>query len=79
MISVWSPKRWATAIKTSEGVLLPEAVVVGAGHATLYASLAPGSNKQNPPGTGRTGATTENAARSLGVAQAVLAGPPQTR
>ena len=33
----------ATAIKTSEGVLLPETVVVGAGHATLYASLTPGN------------------------------------
>jgi hypothetical protein len=44
-------ERWsfggAAAIKTSEGVLLPEAVVVGAGHATLYASLMPG-NRQPP-------------------------------
>ncbi len=46
-------ERWsfggATAIKTSEGVLLPEAVVVGGGHATLYASLMPG-NSQPPRG-----------------------------
>jgi hypothetical protein len=51
-------ERWsfggATGIKTSEGVLLPEAVVVGAGHATLYASLAPG-NKQTPRGQGALG------------------------
>jgi hypothetical protein len=46
-------ERWsfggATAIKTSEGVLLPEAVVAGGGHATLYASLMPG-NSQSPRG-----------------------------
>ena len=51
-------ERWsfggATAIKTSEGVLLPEAVVVGAGHATLYTSLAP-SNNQTPSGQGALG------------------------
>ena len=42
-------ERWsfggATAIKTSAGVLLPETVVVGAGHATLYASLMPGNSQ----------------------------------
>jgi hypothetical protein len=42
-------RRWsfggATAIETSEGVLLPEAVIVGAGHATLYASLLPGNGQ----------------------------------
>lgn len=42
-------ERWsfggATAIKTSAGVLLPEAVVVGGGHATLYASLMPGNSQ----------------------------------
>ena len=42
-------ERWsfggATAIKTSEGMLLPEAVVVSPGHATLYASLTPGNSQ----------------------------------
>lgn len=40
----WSFGR-ATAIKTSVGVLLPEAVVVSGGHATLYASLMPGNSQ----------------------------------
>jgi len=42
-------ERWsfggATAIETSVGVLLPEAVVAGGGHATLYASLMPGNSQ----------------------------------
>ena len=44
-------ERWsfggATAIQTSVGVLLPEAVVVGGVHATLYASVLPGDSQ--PP------------------------------
>ena len=47
-------ERWsfggATAIKTSVGVLLPEAVVVSGGHATLYASLMPDNSQ---PSRGR--------------------------
>jgi hypothetical protein len=50
-------ERWsfggATAIATSVGVLLPEALVAGAGHATLYASLMPSGNAQ--PAAGRLG------------------------
>jgi hypothetical protein len=46
-------ERWsfggATVINTSVGVLLPEAVVVSGGHATLYASLMP-DNSQPPRG-----------------------------
>jgi hypothetical protein len=42
-------ERWsfggAAAIKTSAGVLLPEAVVIGASHALLYASLMPGTGQ----------------------------------
>jgi hypothetical protein len=42
-------ERWsfggATALKTSAGVLLPQAVVVGGGHATLYASLMPSTSR----------------------------------
>jgi hypothetical protein len=42
-------ERWsfggATAIRTSAGVLLPQAVVVGASHALLYASLMPGTSR----------------------------------
>jgi hypothetical protein len=45
-------ERWsfggAAAIKTSAGVLLPEAVVVGADHATLYASVMPGDGQPSP-------------------------------
>ena len=44
-------KRWsfggAAALTTSAGVLLPEAVVVGASHALLYASVMPGAGQ--PP------------------------------
>lgn len=51
-------KRWsfggAAAIKTSAGVLLPEAVVIGASHALLYASLMPGTG-QTPPGQAAPG------------------------
>jgi hypothetical protein len=51
-------ERWsfggAAAIMTSAGVLLPEAVVVGAGHATLYASVMPG-NSQPPRGQAAPG------------------------
>jgi len=43
-------QRWslggATAIVTSAGVLFPEALVAGAGHATLYGSLTPRGNGQ---------------------------------
>ena len=50
-------ERWsfggATAIATSVGVLLPEALVAGARHATLYASLMPSGNAQ--PAAGRLG------------------------
>jgi hypothetical protein len=46
-------ERWsfggATAIKTSAGMLLPDAVVVDAGHALLYASFMPGTG-QTPRG-----------------------------
>ena len=49
--------RWsfggAAAIATSVGVLLPEALVAGAGHATLYASLTPPGNGR--PAAGRRG------------------------
>jgi hypothetical protein len=48
--------RWsfggATAIETTAGVLLPEALVAGAGHAALDASLAPSGNGQ--PAAART-------------------------
>jgi len=51
-------ERWsfggAAAIKTSVGVLLPEAVVAGPGHATLYVSLMPG-NGQPPRGQAALG------------------------
>ena len=40
----WSFGR-ATAIETSAGVLFPEALVAGAGHAALDASLMPSGNK----------------------------------
>jgi hypothetical protein len=50
-------ERWsfggAAAIATSVGVLLPEALVAGAGHATLYASLMPSGNGR--PAAGRLG------------------------
>jgi hypothetical protein len=50
-------ERWslggAAAIATSVGVLLPEVLVAGAGHATLYASLMPSGNGQ--PAAGRLG------------------------
>jgi hypothetical protein len=51
-----APEQWwsfggATPIATSAGLLLPEALVVGAGHATLYASLTPPGNGQ--PAAGR--------------------------
>jgi hypothetical protein len=51
-----APEQWwsfggATAIATSAGLLLPEALVVGAGHATLHASLTPPGNGQ--PAAGR--------------------------
>jgi hypothetical protein len=50
-------ERWslggAAAIATSVGVLLPEVLVAGAGHATLYASLMPSGNAQ--PAAGRLG------------------------
>jgi hypothetical protein len=43
-------KRWsfggATAIETAAGILFPEALVVGPGHTTLYASLTPSDNGQ---------------------------------
>jgi hypothetical protein len=43
-------RRWsfreAAAIKTSVGVLSPEALVVGADHAMLHASLMPSENRQ---------------------------------
>jgi hypothetical protein len=45
-----APGRWsfreAAAIKTSVGVLSPEALVVGADHAMLHASLMPSENRQ---------------------------------
>jgi hypothetical protein len=45
-------RRWsfggATAIETSEGVLLPEAVIVGASHATMYAALMLGNSQLSP-------------------------------
>jgi len=44
-------ERWsfggATAIETSAGVLFPEALVVGAGHAALYASLIPSGSGEH--------------------------------
>ena len=54
--SLGAPGQWwsfggGTGIAISAGVLLPEALVVGAGHATLYASLTPPGNGQ--PAAGR--------------------------
>ena len=65
-------ERWSfggtTAIETSVGKLLPETLVVGTGHATLYASFMPSGKQPTLRRAGRPGATTENAARSLGLA-----------
>jgi hypothetical protein len=50
-------ERWsfggATAIATSAGILLPEALVADAGHATLFASVTPSGNGQSAAGRTR--------------------------
>lgn len=71
-------ERWSfggvTAIKTSEGVLLPETVVVGAGHATLYASLTPG-NSLPPRGQAALGPNSRSWPRQTGCRSAGLPVP----
>ena len=56
--SLGAPGRWwslggGTGIATSAGLLLPEALVVGAGYSTLYASLTPPGNGQPSAGKQR--------------------------
>jgi hypothetical protein len=52
-------ERWSfggtTAIETSVGKLLPETLVVGTGHATLYASFMPSGNSQPSGGQAALG------------------------
>ena len=65
-------ERWsfggAAAIETSAGVLFPEALVAGAGHATLYGSLVSSGNGQ-PAAMPRRFAGTNNAVQPQGTSR----------
>ncbi len=76
-------ERWsfggAAAIETSAGVLSPEALVAGAGHAVLYGSLVPSGNGlpvARPRRLPIRGMPFAGWARRRGAKAAVLAGVP---